>query len=253
MINAETKRYIDQQIDRLRREMKASLGKKSDTITISGDTVSYALAAGTASTAGYALTAGEAEVYGGTVSFAVNAGTASVYGGTVGYAERAGEADVYGGTVGYAQRAGEADVYGGTVSFAVSASTASYVLLHEGSTNVHINGTTISVDVSGGTGGGLPAPDYDTLESLSMNTPYTATSDGFLFGYLLIGTSAGAGEMAYLYKGTTVKTIIYKTQQDGGHGEYIPFCYPIPSGMTFQVYGNISGISAVIYFSGTTQ
>jgi len=121
MIDAETRRYIDLQMERLRREMReCTAGKDTGPIA----RAQYAVEAGIAGTAGYATTAGEAEVYGGTVGYAERAGEAEVYGGTVGYAERAGEAEVYGGTVGYAVHAGTASVYGGTVGYAVHAGEA---------------------------------------------------------------------------------------------------------------------------------
>ena len=74
MIDAETKRYIDQQIDTLRREMRAAgvIGGSSD----SGPrTVAYAVSAGAA---GYAANAGSASyaVYAGSAETAITASTA---------------------------------------------------------------------------------------------------------------------------------------------------------------------------------
>ena len=65
MIDAGTKRYIDQQIDTLRREMRAS-GIGGGSSNSSPKTVAYAVSAGHASTAGSA----------GTASVAISASTA---------------------------------------------------------------------------------------------------------------------------------------------------------------------------------
>lgn len=235
MINAETKRYIDQQIDRLRREMKASLGKKSDTITISGDTVSYAITAGTA---GYALSAGEAEVYGGTVSFAVNAGTASVYGGTVGYAQRAGEADVYGGTVGYAEEAGS-------------------VTLVAGSTNVHfygVTGNTVTVDDF--------LPDFDGTITDVGGTKHTAQVDEVVFVTSTIFATSDYGDEGIVYVeisgSTTVLDYIYVARCRGITGATTPgptdvytsracgsVSFSLPAGMSVQVKSIVLGGASV--------
>jgi len=69
MLDADTKRYIDQQIDTLRREIRAG-GIESVGVSGTGQrTVGYAVSAGHATTADTAQTAVQTTFNGSTISF----------------------------------------------------------------------------------------------------------------------------------------------------------------------------------------
>lgn len=262
MLDAETKRYIDLAIASLRKELLAALPKAQTFVQNAG----HADEADHAGKADFVvMIEGSTNVHIDGMSISVDVpaiselmeegeGFVLVNGntGSVALVEGSTNVHIYGSTIAVDEPDISDLLVEGTGFVLVNGNTGSIALV-EGSTNVHIYGNTISVDVGGGTGGGggLEPPDYRSQNSLAMQSDYTTTSSGFLYGYIMVGTGSQPGEEVQLKSGNTVLTTIYKIPQSGGDGEYIPFNYVLPSGFSFRIDGNIGDFSVACWFSGT--
>jgi len=183
MLNAETKRYIDLEIERLRRQLMAAIPEAQTFVQNAGhaDEADHALTAGSAN---HALEA-DALVSGATVGYAVNAGTAS--------------------EVAYD--------WGQGLSFNPTTKTITIDLVP--GTDISIDGNTISYS---GSGGGALFPDFfgtplGTLDESDIgDNPISFNEPCFVFGYAnFLGNSSGGnftgGAVFELSRGNDTETM----------------------------------------------